>query len=271
MYYYKHHIGDFRSGTANMTRQERWLYRDMLDFYYDKEQPLPLDIQDVCDNIGATEDESRLVAKILRLKFNQEETGWVHYRCEAELHTYRNNGEIARTNGKKGGRPRKNNPPGSYQVPSGMHTGTQKEPDGNPEESGSQPNHKPLTTNQEPLTKKPSKPEVSEDFEKAWSAYPKRPGASKADTLKAWTARLREGSTAEDMIAGIQRYSEYVRKSGTDPNYIKQPATFFGPGKHYEADWSFTERNALPAAPRSRHTGFEHIDYSEGIEDGRIT
>lgn len=242
MYYYKHHIGDFRSGTANMTRQERWLYRDMLDVYYDKEQPLPIDIQDVCDSIGATDEEVRAIGKILRLKFNQTETGWVHDRCEIELHTYRSNGATARENGKKGGRPRKNNPSGSQSVANGMQSGTQQEPSGNPEESGSQANHKPITINQEPLTKKPSKPEVSEDFEQAWSAYPKRPGASKADALKAWTARIREGSRPEDMIAGVHRYAEYIRKDCTEPRYIKQPATFFGPGKHYDDEWAFTPK-----------------------------
>ena len=152
MYYYKHHIGDFRSGTSNMSRQERWLYRDMLDVYYDKESPLPLDLQDVCDSIGATDEESKSVAKILRLKFNLGETGWVHERCEVELDTYRANAEKARYNGKKGGRPRKNNPAGSLPVASGMQDGTGCQPDGNPQESGSQANHKPVTINQEPVT-----------------------------------------------------------------------------------------------------------------------
>lgn len=271
MYYYKHHIGDFRSGTANMTRQERWLYRDMLDVYYDKEQPLPIDIQDVCDSIGATDDEVRAINKILRLKFNQSETGWVHERCESELDSYRGNAETARANGKKGGRPRKNNPAGSNPVASGMQAGSQREPDGNLEQTGSQANHKPLTTNQEPITNKRPKPEAGDDFEQAWVAYPKRPGASKADALKAWTARIKEGSRPEDMIAGVHRYAEYIRKSGTEPRFIKQPATFFGPGNHFDADWKVDHPAQQPQAARSRHSGFEHIDYSEGIEDGRIT
>lgn len=151
MHYFKHHIGDFRAGTSNMTRQERWIYRDMLDVYYDKEKPLPIEIQDISDEIGATEEEAKTVAKILRLKFNQTETGWVHERCEIELASYRANADKARDNGKKGGRPKKNNPAGSYPVASGMQDGTQKEPDCNPEESGSKANHKPLTNNHKPI------------------------------------------------------------------------------------------------------------------------
>lgn len=151
MHYYKHHIGDFRSGTANMTRQERWLYRDMLDVYYDKEVPLPTSVQDVCDQIGATDEEAHSVAKILRLKFNQTETGWVHDRCEKELESYRASAEQARKNGKLGGRPPKNTSKKTRPVINGFQSGSQQEPAGGPEESGSQANHKPLTTNHKPL------------------------------------------------------------------------------------------------------------------------
>lgn len=207
MYYYKHHIGDFRSGTSNMSRQERWLYRDMLDVYYDKESPLPLDLQDVCDSIGATDEESKSVAKILRLKFNLGETGWVHERCEVELDTYRANAEKARDNGKKGGRPRKNNPPGSLPVASGMQDGTGWQPDCNPEESGSQANHKPLTTNHKPPSKvKPTVPasaETAEVFE-YWKQAMNHPAAQlDAKRSKNIGARLKDGYTVGQLCRAV--------------------------------------------------------------------
>lgn len=108
------------------------------------------------------------------------------------------------------------------------------------------------------------------EFIAAWNSYPKRPGASRADAFKAWASRIKEGVNPDAILAGVRRYAEYVAKSGTDPQYVKQPATFFGPGAHYMADWSFVERRAAGQAQPSRHNGFEHIDYSEGIEDGRI-
>lgn len=230
MYYYKHHIGDFRSGTANMTRQERWLYRDMLDVYYDKEQPLPIDIQDVCDSIGATDEEVRLIAKILRLKFNQTETGWVHERCEIELNTYRANGDTARENGKKGGRPRKNNPAGSNPVASGMPSGTQREPTGNPEESGSQANHKPLTTNQEPLTNKvkPAVPPegVTDDVREVFAYWQGQRGHERAKLddkrKKAIKARLKDGYTVGDLfnaIDGISRSTYHMGQNDSRAVY----------------------------------------------------
>lgn len=107
-------------------------------------------------------------------------------------------------------------------------------------------------------------------FTQAWEAYPKRPGASRADAHKAWAARIKEKVDPDAIIAGVRRYADYVKKAGTEPQFIKQPATFFGPGEHYAADWSL-KVSAPATAAASRHSGFDEIDYSEGVEDGRIT
>jgi len=81
------------------------------------------------------------------------------------------------------------------------------------------------------------------EFEEAWSLYPSRPGASKAATFKAWTARLKAGATAQEMIEGTAKYAAYCKAERTEAAYIKQPATFYGPGEHFTADW--TVRKAL--------------------------
>lgn len=110
------------------------------------------------------------------------------------------------------------------------------------------------------------------EFIAAWNSYPERPGASRAGAFKKWQARRNEGVSADVMLAGVRRYAEFVKKSGTEPQYIKQPETFFGPDKHYESSWEFIDRRA-PAAPQraSRHSGFDKLDYSEGVsDDGRF-
>jgi hypothetical protein len=76
------------------------------------------------------------------------------------------------------------------------------------------------------------------EFEEAWQAYPQRPGASKKDAHKAWAARIKAGADHTVILQGVIRYAEFCRASGTEPRYIKQPTTFFGPGEHYLADWS---------------------------------
>lgn len=84
------------------------------------------------------------------------------------------------------------------------------------------------------------------EFEAAWAMYPARPGMSKAATFKAWTARLKAGATALAMIEGTQAYADYCRAEGTEAQFIKQPATFYGPGEHYAADWTPSKKRAAP-------------------------
>jgi len=94
--------------------------------------------------------------------------------------------------------------------------------------------------------KKEAKASYSEDFEAAYGLYPSRPGKSKADAYKAWLARLKDGATPMAMTLGVTRYAEYCKACGTEPRFIKQPATFFGPGEFYLADWT-------ASAPVVRH------------------
>lgn len=83
-----------------------------------------------------------------------------------------------------------------------------------------------------------------EDFEEMWKIYPKRPGANKTQALKAWNARLKEGVLAACMKNGVLRYRRYCEEMQTEPQYIKQAATFLGPDKHFDADWSAGQNKA---------------------------
>ncbi|MBR8434870.1 YdaU family protein [Burkholderia cenocepacia] len=159
MNYYPHHIGDFRSGTVNMTRVERWIYRDLIDVYYDTEKPLPLDLDEVCYAVGVSaEEERRAVANLLRFKFTQTDAGYVHDRCEIEIAAYRTRAETAQENGKKGGRPKKRaatgsgtkqNPPETQEKPSGFPSGSNPDASGGPVITGSKTNQEPRTNNQD--------------------------------------------------------------------------------------------------------------------------
>lgn len=146
MNYYQFHIGDFRSGTINMSRHSRWIYRDMMDVYYDSEEPLPLDMDVLCDMLGvSSDDEKEIVRRHLRFKFDMTEAGYTHEVCEKVISEYRAKADVARANGKLGGRPKgKQNKPNGY--PLGSDEVSYCEQDG----TGSQTNHKPLTINQEP-------------------------------------------------------------------------------------------------------------------------
>ena len=83
------------------------------------------------------------------------------------------------------------------------------------------------------------KQDYSPDFEIAWQAYPKRAGGnSKASAFKAWRARLKDGVSPADMLAGVKRYAAYVSATGNvGSQFVKQAATFFGPDRHFEESW----------------------------------
>lgn len=78
----------------------------------------------------------------------------------------------------------------------------------------------------------------AEDFDAVWAAYPRKPGMSRSNTEKAFAARIAEGAVPLDMLAGVQAYAAYVVAMGTEPQFIKSPETFFGPGKHWTSDWT---------------------------------
>jgi hypothetical protein len=102
------------------------------------------------------------------------------------------------------------------------------------------------------------------EFDEVWSLYPLRPGASKPESFKGWKARLAEGKTVEAMTEAVKGYAAYCKRMGTEPQYIKQPATFFGPGGHISTDWSIP---AVRTQRPSTHSGFSQVDYTEGIND----
>lgn len=156
MNYYPFHIGDFRSGTVNMSRHARWIYRDMLDVYYDMEKPLPLDFELLCDEIGVeSEEERRIVERLLRFKFIKAEDGYRHEICDRVIAEYHAKAETARANGKQGGRPRKQ--PALDEKPSGFQSGFNQDATSNQEQTGSQANQEPITNNHKPGDKPKNK------------------------------------------------------------------------------------------------------------------
>lgn len=158
MNYYQFHIGDFRSGTVNMSRKARWIYRDMIDAYYDTEQPLPADMDVLCEMLGIEDDEERkIVERHLRFKFESVDGVYRHQVCDSVIAEYHSKADVARANGKKGGRPR-NNPEETQNNPAGFEN--------NPVETGLKTNQEPVTNNQEPEEIKSPCPQQAEDGHK---------------------------------------------------------------------------------------------------------
>lgn len=78
---------------------------------------------------------------------------------------------------------------------------------------------------------KAEKPKVSKqvekygtDFERFWSVYP-RP-IDKGNAYKKFSARIKDGYSAEQLITAAERYAMECKKRRTEKEYIKHPKTF---------------------------------------------
>ena len=148
MNFFKKHIGDWIRDTAHLSAVEEGIYSRLIDQYYSREKPLPVDIKAACKLARASSKNDRLaVSYVLDSYFTLTENGYTHDRCDSEIKYYVANANKNLANGKLGGRPRKTSmkstEPETQWVNSGLCLGSVLE---------TQTIRQPLTTNQEPLT-----------------------------------------------------------------------------------------------------------------------
>jgi len=84
--FYPFHIGDYASDTRHLSWAEDLAYRRLLDVYYVREGPLPLELRQVYRLVIATTDDQRqAVETVLEEFFQRGPDGFTHKRCESEL------------------------------------------------------------------------------------------------------------------------------------------------------------------------------------------
>lgn len=138
MYYYQHHIGDYRKDTSHLSLIEHGIYRQLLDLYYITEKPLD---KKSIRLIGARTDQEIAMAElILNEFFEKKGTKYYHRRCDVEIQNYKTKSFNASESSKK----RWNN--------------NKKLQDANalPTQSERNANQEPITKNQKPIKKQPT-------------------------------------------------------------------------------------------------------------------
>ncbi len=136
MHYYKFNIADYRKDTGHLSTIEHGIYRQLIDWYYLDENPIPLETQVVSRRLRlASEVEVLSLQNVLSDFFKEGKSGYVHKRIELDINDYHEQAEKNQRNGKLGGRPKK-----THSVTYGL-----------PDESQNNPNHKPLTINHKPI------------------------------------------------------------------------------------------------------------------------
>ena len=137
MHYYKFNIADYRKDTGHLSTIEHGIFRQLIDWYYLDEQPIPEETQVVIRRLRLGSDEVKFLQNVLSDFFVLSKTGYKHKRIEVEIKDYHEQVEKNKNNGKLGGRPKK----------------TQSVIDGFPDQSQNNPNQEPLTTNHKPVHK----------------------------------------------------------------------------------------------------------------------
>jgi uncharacterized protein YdaU (DUF1376 family) len=204
MHYYKFNIADYRKDTGHLSTIEHGIYRQLIDWYYLDEQPIPEETQLVIRRLRLGSDEVKFLQNVLSDFFVLGKTGYTHKRIQVEIKDYHEQADKNQRNGKLGGRPKK----------------TQSVISGIPDDSQNNLNHKPLTTNHKPkrdgATSVACPPDVDQQIWDDWKQLRKakkapvtetvvnsaRKEASKAnmsfsDFLAVWCARGSQGLQAD--------------------------------------------------------------------------
>lgn len=133
MYYYQHNIEQFDAETSHLTRNERAIYRDLIDIYHYRERPFRVDeISEIALKARVRSDDDRLdLSTVLAHCFKLDGDVYRHERIDETIRKYQGKGEVSRVNGGKSqGRPKKN-PTETPQV--------KKDGIGNPEQTENNP------------------------------------------------------------------------------------------------------------------------------------
>jgi uncharacterized protein YdaU (DUF1376 family) len=142
MHYYTFNIGDYRKDTGHLSTLEHGIYRQLLDWYYLDEKPIPKETETVIRRLRLGSDSDITALKsVLADFFVLQDDGYHQSHCDDAIAKYHAKAEVNKANGKLGGRPKK----------------TQTVIFGNPDETESKGNQEPITNNQEPNKPTPSR------------------------------------------------------------------------------------------------------------------
>lgn len=266
MKHYPHHIGDFDKATRHLTRIERSVYRDLIDLYYDTEQPLTLDKAALCRRIIArSNEESTAVEQVLNEFFTETPTGWYHDRCEAEIAAYHANTSQKAMAGKASAEAKRLK---KQQALNGGATAVEQPL--NPVETDGQRNSTNQSTNQ-PINQEP-KEEGKTPRKRDAATQVEKPSDVAEQTWSDWLAlrKTKKAPVTETVLAGAS--NEAVKAGMTLDAFLKVWCLRGSQG--LEASWLKPDERAASGSPKpstSRHTGFASKDYREGVtEDGAL-
>jgi uncharacterized protein YdaU (DUF1376 family) len=233
MHYYQFNIGDYASHTQHLDPIEDIAYRRMIDIYYLNECPLPEEPKEVARLIRMR-SHCDVIADVLREFFTLIEGEWRLKRADEEIERYREKSEKA----KKSAEARWRNKGGN-----GDADALRTESEGNAK-------HKPITNNQETITKEEPTDESSiSRFSEFWDIFADKRG--KDGALRVWK-RKKLDKMADEVIDGARLYAS---TRGDDRRYWKQAQGWLNDGRWKDKPLAVTEtKDRLPGESPLEHS-----------------
>ena len=228
MFYFQHHVGDYRRDTGHLTLLEHGIYRQLIDLYYITEKPLDASaMRLVCVR---TAEEEQAYKRVLADFFHERKGKYFHKRCDFEISKYKDKSSKATDSAKKrwkkikGLPDAKALPPQMYRDANGMLT---KEP------------INPITKEPNKLIKTPlsGKPDASDELKSQaieileyLNANTQRNYRFVESNLKFIAARLKSGVTDLQCREVIFNKCQQWGKDPKMSEYLR-PATLFNSTK----------------------------------------
>jgi uncharacterized protein YdaU (DUF1376 family) len=261
MHYYTFNVGDYRRDTAHLSRVEHGIYRDLIDWYYLEEKPIPIETESVSRRLRLDSDADKVALKnVLDDFFTLESDGYHHSRIDRDIEHYHSNAVKNRENGKKGGRPKTEK---TQSVSSGLPVATESKA-----KQTLTNNQEPITINQEPVVKETRKRvsppnDVDQQVWNDWIALRKAKRAPVTETVVqgARAEAAKAGMTLEAFLqVWCQRGSQGLQADWLKP-YERNQAKSFAQ-KERELGWKRWEEM----------TGRQHPDRlaHEGRSQGQV-
>lgn len=259
MNYYSHNIGDYAQATMHLSLVEDAIYSRLLRRYYAEEAPIVDDLQQVCRWVGArTEEEREAVTQVLKEFFTLADGHWHNKRADVEIAAYHVKADTAKANGKRGGRPRKED--GNPEKPSGFSVGSETEPNPNPEETGSKANQEPRNKKQETEEHPPTPRKRGNGFD---ASAIDLPDWLDREDWQSWVAdrkARKKPVTEEGAKRQLQQLADY-RAEGHPPRAVIANSIAGG----YQGLFPPRTTNRTNPNGASAHGNFAQQDYHAGV------
>jgi uncharacterized protein YdaU (DUF1376 family) len=87
--YYEHHLGDYARDAGHLTMLREGAYRRLIDVYYAREKPLPVDLKAILELARCRSRPERCaIESVLKEFFELREDGWHQKRCDEVIQQY---------------------------------------------------------------------------------------------------------------------------------------------------------------------------------------